>query len=89
MSRQIYINGERLDARGIALVDQLSCGARVPNGRYWLNMITGAWGYEGGPIQGVVGHCQTAEPRGEQRYIEDRIFEQSGISIIHNPVYSQ
>jgi hypothetical protein len=50
-SRQIYINGERLDARGIALVDQLSCGARVPNGRYWLNMTTGAWGYDKGWLE--------------------------------------
>ena len=88
-SRQIYINGERLDALGIALVDQLNCDARVPNGRYWLNMTTGAWGYQGGPMQGVVGNCQAAEQQGDHRYVEDRIFEQSGVSIVQNPVYSR
>lgn len=88
-NRQIYINGERLDALGIAAVDRLSCGNTVPNGRYWLNLKTGAWGYEGGPMEGLIGNCQAAEPEAKSGYIEDRIFEQSGISIIQSPVYSQ
>jgi hypothetical protein len=88
-SRQIYINGERLDAFGMSLVDQLNCDAPVPNGRYWLNFITGEWGYQGGPTQGVIGNCRTAQPQSDRRYVEDRIFEQSGASIIQNPVYSQ
>ena len=88
-SRQIYVNGERLDALGIAIVDQLNCGERVPNGLYWLNIHTGAWGFEGGPMQGVVGNCAATKPQAESRYIEDRIFERSGISIIQNPVYAR
>ena len=40
-TRQIYVNGERLDALGIAIVDQLNCGDAVPNSRYWLNLNTG------------------------------------------------
>ena len=87
--RQIYVNGERLDARSIAVLEQLNCGERVPNGLYWIDLNTGAWGYEGGPMQGVVGNCRAAESKKESPYVEDRIFEKSGISIIQNPVYSQ
>jgi hypothetical protein len=88
-ARHIYMNGERLDALGVAIIDQLNCGERVPNGLYWINVNTGAWGYEGGPMQGTVGNCRATEPKADSRYVEDRIFEQSGISIIQNPVYSR
>ena len=40
-------------------------------------------------MQGVAGNCQAAEPQAKGGYIEDRIFERSGISIIQNPVYTQ
>ena len=41
--RNININGERMNTRQMALVDQWNCGERVPNGSYWLKN-NGAWG---------------------------------------------
>jgi hypothetical protein len=71
-------------------LDQINCNVTVPPGRYWLDVNTGAWGYEGGPQQGVVGDCgeqlaQESPAQGE--YIEDRIFNETGVSLILNPVY--
>jgi hypothetical protein len=84
--RNIYINGERMNTRQMALVDQWNCGERVPNGSYWLKN-NGAWGFENGPMEGVIGNCRATEAKKDSRYIEDQIFEESGISIIQNPVY--
>ena len=89
IQRDIYVNGVRLDAVRIAVLDQLNCGERVPNGLYWLDTTTGAWGFEGGPMQGVVGNCTATQQQNHGGYMEDRIFEKSGISIIQSPVYSQ
>jgi hypothetical protein len=91
--RSIVLNGQHLNAPSIAALDALNCGQRVPNGRYWVNWGTRTWGYQGGPAQGRVHDCtrsanQTgARQSGSSRYIEDRIFERSGVSIIQNPVY--
>jgi hypothetical protein len=52
--RFVVVNGQLLDAHWLALLDE-AAGERVPNGRYWLNQETGAWGYEGGPLQGYIG----------------------------------
>ena len=84
--RNIYINGERMNARQMALVDRWNCGERVPNGSYWLKN-NGEWGFENGPMEGVIGKCEAAETKQKSRYIEDQIFEDSGISIIQGPVY--
>jgi hypothetical protein len=84
--RNIYINGERMNARQMALVDHWNCGERVPNGSYWLKN-NGEWGFENGPMEGVIGKCEAVKANQESRYIEDQIFEESGISIIQSPVY--
>ncbi|WP_230971053.1 hypothetical protein [Nitrogeniibacter aestuarii] len=52
--RMVVVNGQRMTPAQIDMLDQAAC-ARVPNGRYWINMSNGVWGYEGGPPQGRVG----------------------------------
>ena len=52
--RFVIVNGQVLDAYWLAQLDE-AAGERVPDGRYWLNLETGAWGYEGGPLQAYIG----------------------------------
>lgn len=47
--RFIVVNGKRLNPAEIRSLEQWTC-TPVPNGRYWLNMQTGIWGYAGNPI---------------------------------------
>jgi hypothetical protein len=62
--RVVIVNGRHLDGAQIAWLDQRNC-APVPNGRYWLDLRTGAWGYAGWPqVQGYVGAaCGDARPQ--------------------------
>jgi hypothetical protein len=54
-TRFVVLNGQRLTDQQIEFFDRVQC-ARIPNGKYWLNTMTGAWGYEGLPIiQGYLG----------------------------------
>jgi hypothetical protein len=54
-TRFVVVNGQRLNDMQIAYLDRVQC-ARIPNGKYWLNSMTGAWGYAGIPItQGYLG----------------------------------
>lgn len=87
--RHVHVNGQHMNALQINTLDAINCGEAVPNGNYWVNWSTRAWGYEGGPQQGWLPNCQRRETAagGGSRFIEDRIFERSGISIIQNPVY--
>lgn len=55
--RAISVNGERMNAIEIAVLDYLNCGDTVPDGRYWLNQNDGSWGYEGGAQQGYLPAC--------------------------------
>lgn len=84
--RVIHVNGASMNAAQMRYLDQLNCGNTVPNGRYWLNLQSGAWGYEGGPQQGFVTDCRQARSGGSG-YREDRVFERYGIDMIQNPVY--
>lgn len=52
--RYVVVNGQRVGPAGLRQLDAASC-VRVPNGRYWINMRTGVWGYEGSLAQGRVG----------------------------------
>jgi hypothetical protein len=54
IDRFVVVNGQLLDAYWLAQLDE-AAGERVPDGRYWLNLETGAWGYEGGSLQGYIG----------------------------------
>lgn len=60
-SRWVFVNGQRMSDVQLAELDRLQCVA-IPNGAYWLNLRTGAWGYAGNPrVQGVLGErCATS-----------------------------
>ena len=54
-TRWVIVNGHRVSDAQVADLEQRAC-APIPNGRYWLNLQTGAWGYAGHPrVQGVLG----------------------------------
>jgi hypothetical protein len=62
--RYVVVNGQRLSIPEIQYVEQLHCGP-IPNGRYWINLQTGMWGYEGNPRpQGhIADNCRTPQRR--------------------------
>jgi|SRR5512134_757480 hypothetical protein len=87
-ARSIHVNGQRMGPAEIAALDNLNCGETVPSGRYWVNWVTRAWGYEGGPRRGWLPNCQRqATARAPQRFVEDRVFERYGVDMIHMPTY--
>jgi hypothetical protein len=54
-TRMVIVNGQRLSDAQVAYLERRACAA-IPNGRYWLNSQTGAWGYAGrAQVQGVLG----------------------------------
>ena len=55
ISRQVIVNGAEMNRAQLMVLDALNCGSPVPDGRYWLNTQTGAWGYQGGGQEGVIG----------------------------------
>lgn len=62
--RYVVVNEQRLSIPEIQVLARLHCGP-VPNGRYWINLRTGQWGYAGNPWpQGQVGdNCRNPQPR--------------------------
>ena len=62
--RYVVVNGQRLSIPAIQYLERIHCGP-VPNGRYWMNMMTGIWGYEGNPQpQGhVKDNCYSPQRR--------------------------
>jgi hypothetical protein len=56
-SRWVILNGQRLDDAQVAFLEQRACTA-IPNGQYWHDLQTGAWGYARNPQpQGVIGEA--------------------------------
>lgn len=54
-SRWIFVNGQRLSDSQVLELARMNC-SDIPNGSYWLDMRSGAWGHAGNPItQGVLG----------------------------------
>lgn len=54
-SRIVIVNGQLLNDAEAAQLARLAC-SEIPEGSYWLNHPTGAWGYAGNPqVQGVLG----------------------------------
>lgn len=65
-TRWVLVNGQRMSDAQVAELDRLQC-VTIPNGAYWLNSRTGAWGYAGSPsVQGVLGErcAPGADPTG-------------------------
>ena len=62
--RFVVVNGQRLSTPEIQNLERVRCGP-IPNGRYWLNMWSGVWGYEGNPRpQGHIrDNCYNPQPR--------------------------
>lgn len=46
--RRIVVNGKRLSIQQIQTLQKIHCGP-IPNGRYWIDLKTGIWGFEGNP----------------------------------------
>jgi len=69
--RQVYINGVRLNSSQLATLQSMHC-AFIPDGAYWLNLRTGAWGYAGnGRVQGYLGDpCRAGGNRGHRSLSE-------------------
>ena len=63
-TRWVFVNGERLSDAEVAQLARVQCSG-IPDGRYWLDPRTGAWGYAGNPVrQGWLGDgCRAAPPR--------------------------
>lgn len=54
-SRWVFVNGERLNDAQVANLARMNC-SDIPDGSYWLNTQTGAWGYAGNrQVQGLLG----------------------------------
>jgi hypothetical protein len=55
-SRIVIVNGRLLSDEQVAYLARLNCSSEIPEGSYWLNGTTRAWGYAGNPqVQGVLG----------------------------------
>lgn len=75
--RQVVVNGTHLGPTELAWLDALN-GGLVPDGRYWLDLDSGAWGYEGGPTAGVLGQEEDAGTpgnAGQTGYFEDEVAD--------------
>ena len=60
-SRLVVVNGQRLNDAQVAQLARLNCSP-VPDGHYWLDLRSGAWGHAGGPPQGRLGDgCSHAD----------------------------
>ncbi len=67
--RNVVVNGHKLTPVQLAQLQFFHC-AFVPDGSYWLNMQSGAWGYAGNPWrQGWLGDpCRGGNGGGNQRH---------------------
>lgn len=51
--RMVLVNGLQISDRDLSALDMQN-RAPIPNGRYWYDRISGAWGYDGGPCEGFI-----------------------------------
>jgi hypothetical protein len=66
-TRWVIVNGERLNDAKVERLARIQC-AEIPDGAYWINERSGAWGYAGNPqVQGHLGDLCRAAPGGVNR----------------------
>ena len=54
-TRNVWVNGQRMTDAQVRDLSKRAC-TPIPDGAYWLNTQTGAWGYWGNPqVQGTFG----------------------------------
>jgi hypothetical protein len=51
-TRKVIVNSVKLSDHQVAQLEQTYGGAEIPNGEYWYDRISGAWGQRGGPVAG-------------------------------------
>jgi len=62
-TRSVFINGQHMSDAQVAALEQRAC-APIPEGRYWLDVRTGHWGYAGNArVQGVLGEACARQQR--------------------------
>lgn len=70
--RHVVVNGTRMSNAQLAVLDRMQC-AHIPNGAYWLNTRTGAWGYAGNPWrQGYLGDPCRVGSNNRHRSLSER-----------------
>jgi hypothetical protein len=81
--RHVVVNGQRVTPQQLARLDAAQC-TTIPNGYYWLDARTGAWGYAGNPVrQGWVGDgCGARQRSLSERRRLFRPGELSGVEVI-------
>src|SRR5690606_8015417 len=52
-ARSVTVNGQRLSAEALALVEQ-TYRVRIVDADYWYDNLSGAWGIMGGPTRGFI-----------------------------------
>lgn len=97
----IIVNGAPASLLDLLVLVNWNCGEDIPDGDYWLDVGTGAWGYSGGPQQGrlpchsaaAAGTAEPANEVGEEQnnnspFFEDRMCARGLCDgVIVNPVY--
>jgi hypothetical protein len=63
--RYVIVNGLRLNETEVENLERIHCGP-IPNGRYWLNLNTGLFGFAGDPrpLGYISGNCGNPVSRG-------------------------
>ena len=94
--RNVLINRVRLPDDTLALLEQ-TFNARVPDGHYWYDQMSGGWGMEGGPTAGftvaglpIGGPLPADISRGNTRvFINGRrlpLVDLNGLQLVGGPV---
>ena len=69
-TRWVIVNGKRMNDAQIVELERRACAA-IPDGHYWLDAQTGAWGYTGNTrIEGVLGEACVRQQR--QKSLSER-----------------
>ena len=63
-TRNVWVNGQRMTDAQVLDLSKRAC-TPIPDGAYWLNTQTGAWGYWGNPqVQGTFGDACRQQAQG-------------------------